>query len=187
MGVHRAATPHRHEPASSLTFERREVAQPVRLVVLRDLWKHHFETTRQSATGSLAVLFYNLLLVAVVVITFWLNPSSSRTAIALDSILWLFLLAVLANVAYCAAYVVDLFVQASAFRSHWQQFRWLLFALGKCVRCGSDPLCVYNLIRSGCSQFPITQCLLLGVCLLRLPSRVLDERDGDLSPTDDNL
>ena len=75
-------------------------------------------------------LFYNLILVAVVAITFWLNLPSSRAAITIDSILWLFLLAVLANVAYCAAYIVDLFVQASAFRSHWQQFRWLLFALG---------------------------------------------------------
>ena len=67
-------------------------------------------------------LFYNLILV--------LYLPSSRAAITIDSILWLFLLAVLANVAYCAAYIVDLFVQASAFRSHWQQFRWLLFALG---------------------------------------------------------
>ena len=75
-------------------------------------------------------LFYNLILVAVVVITFGLNLPSSRAAIAVDSVLWLFLLAVLANVAYCAAYIADLFVQASAFRPHWQQFRWLLFALG---------------------------------------------------------
>ena len=75
-------------------------------------------------------LFYNLLLVAIVVITFLLNLPSSRAVITIDSILWLFLLAVLANVAYCAAYVVDLFVQASAFRSHWHQFRWLLLALG---------------------------------------------------------
>ena len=75
-------------------------------------------------------LFYNLFLVVVVVITFWLNLPFSRAAITIDSILWLFLLAVVANVAYCAAYIVDLFVQASAFRSHWQQFRWLLFALG---------------------------------------------------------
>lgn len=35
-----------------------------------------------------------------------------------------------ANVAYCAAYIVDIFVQTSAFRDQWQQFRWLLFTLG---------------------------------------------------------
>jgi len=60
-------------------------------------------------------LFYNLLLVAVVAITFWLNLPSSRAAMTIDSVLWLLLLAVVANITYCAAYVVDLFVQASAF------------------------------------------------------------------------
>src|SRR5204863_6732623 len=92
-------------------------------------------TLRDYATEAIRYweprrLFYNLFLVVVVAITFWLNLPSSRAAITIDSILWLFLLAVVANVAYCAAYLVDLFVQASAFRSHWQQFRWLLFALG---------------------------------------------------------
>jgi len=75
-------------------------------------------------------LLYNGLLVVVVAGTFWLNLPASKSAATIDSLLWLFLLAVLANVAYCAAYVVDMFVQASAFREQWQQFRWLLFALG---------------------------------------------------------
>jgi hypothetical protein len=71
-----------------------------------------------------------VLLVVVVALTFCLNLPSSKAAMTIDSVLWLFLLAVLANVAYCAAYVVDIFVQASAFRDQWQQFRWLLFTLG---------------------------------------------------------
>ena len=75
-------------------------------------------------------LFYNIFLVMVVVATFWLNLPSSKSAVTLDSMLWFFLLAVLANVAYCAAYIVDIFVQTSAFRDQWQQFRWLLFTLG---------------------------------------------------------
>lgn len=75
-------------------------------------------------------LLYNGLLVLVVLLTFCLNLPSSRSAVTIDSVLWLFLLAVLANVAYCAAYIVDIFVQASAFHTQWQQFRWLLFALG---------------------------------------------------------
>lgn len=75
-------------------------------------------------------LLYNLFLGLVVAATFWLNLPSSKAAATLDSILWLFLLAVLANVAYCAAYIVDIFVQTSAFRDQWQQFRWLLFTLG---------------------------------------------------------
>jgi glucan phosphoethanolaminetransferase (alkaline phosphatase superfamily) len=75
-------------------------------------------------------LLYNLLLVAVVIATFSLNLPGSKAAVTIDSILWLFLLAVLANVAYCAAYIVDIFVQASAFRDQWKQLRWLLFTLG---------------------------------------------------------
>jgi hypothetical protein len=75
-------------------------------------------------------LLYNLALAAVVAITFCLNLPASKAAITIDAVLWLFLLAVLANVAYCAAYIVDIFVQVSAFKQQWQQFRWLLFALG---------------------------------------------------------
>jgi hypothetical protein len=92
-------------------------------------------TLRDYATEAIRYweprrLFYNLFLVLVVVISFWVSLPSSRAAITIDSILWLFLLAVVANVAYCTAYIVDLFVQGSAFRSHWRQFRWLLFGLG---------------------------------------------------------
>ena len=91
-------------------------------------------TLRDYATEAIRYweprrLFYNLLLV-IVAMTFWLNLPSSRAAITIDSILWLFLLAVVANVAYCAAYIVDVFVQASAFRPQWHQLRWLLYALG---------------------------------------------------------
>ena len=92
-------------------------------------------TLRDYATEAIRYweprrLFYNLLLVVVVAMTFWLNLPSSRAAITIDSILWLFLLAVVANVAYCAAYIVDVFVQSSAFRPQWHQLRWLLYALG---------------------------------------------------------
>jgi hypothetical protein len=45
-------------------------------------------------------------------------------------VLVLFLLAVVANVCYCAAYVVDIFVQLSSVRRLWLQKRWLLFLLG---------------------------------------------------------
>jgi hypothetical protein len=69
-------------------------------------------------------------LAVVVTLTFLLNLPAAKSAVTIDSILWLFLLAVLANVAYCAAYIVDIFVQVSAFREQWHQFRWLLFALG---------------------------------------------------------
>lgn len=40
------------------------------------------------------------------------------------------MLAVIANVAYCAAYVVDIFAQASGFRELWQRYRKVLFVIG---------------------------------------------------------
>ena len=73
---------------------------------------------------------YNLLLAAVVLFYFFAAWPGSKTQVHMDTALNLFLLAVLANVAYCAAYLVDIVVQASAFREHWRSFRWLLFALG---------------------------------------------------------
>jgi hypothetical protein len=42
----------------------------------------------------------------------------------------LFLLAVLANVAYCAAYVPDMLAQLSDLRAVWLRYRWMLFVIG---------------------------------------------------------
>jgi hypothetical protein len=47
-----------------------------------------------------------------------------------DSVLVLFLLAVVANVAYCAAYRVGIFARMSGFRELWRSARWILFAVG---------------------------------------------------------
>jgi hypothetical protein len=75
-------------------------------------------------------ILYNLVLTAIVVIYFAIGYPASRMMLSLDFCLGLFLLAVIANVAYCAAYIVDLFVQSSGFRELWQRYRWLLFAIG---------------------------------------------------------
>jgi hypothetical protein len=42
----------------------------------------------------------------------------------------LFVFAVLGNVAFCAAYPADLFVQASGFRDTWRRVRWVLLLVG---------------------------------------------------------
>ncbi len=47
-----------------------------------------------------------------------------------NTFLVLFVLCVLANVAYCAAYIVDVLAQASGFRDLWLRLRWALFLLG---------------------------------------------------------
>jgi hypothetical protein len=75
-------------------------------------------------------LVYNLALTTVVIIHFAIGYPASKAILSLDYVLGLFLLAVVANIAYCAAYVADIFAQASAFRELWQRYRWLLFAIG---------------------------------------------------------
>ena len=51
-------------------------------------------------------LLYNLTLAAVVVIYFAIGYPLSRSVLTLDFCLALFLLAVVANIAYCAAYML---------------------------------------------------------------------------------
>ena len=75
-------------------------------------------------------LLYNAILAAIVVVYFLVALPASKQILTLDGVLFLFVLAVFANVAYCAAYIVDIFVQASGFREQWRTYRWLLFVAG---------------------------------------------------------
>ena len=73
---------------------------------------------------------YNVALIAVVGACFLVRLPVSKQTLTPDALLFLFELAVLANVAYCAAYVVDVFVQMSGFREQWWAYRWMLFLIG---------------------------------------------------------
>jgi hypothetical protein len=75
-------------------------------------------------------LLYNAVLLVGVAMIFALKLPGSRSQLTVDLALFLFVLAVLANVAYCACYVVDVAAQVSAFRDIWLQFRWALFIIG---------------------------------------------------------
>src|ERR1700758_4547923 len=75
-------------------------------------------------------IIYNGVLLVVVVAIFAVNWPGSRAGLGVNTFLMLFVLAVLANVAYCAAYIVDIAAQLSAFREAWLRVRWLLVALG---------------------------------------------------------
>ena len=91
-------------------------------------------TLRDYATDAIRFweprrVIYNLVLAAVVIIYFAASYPASKVTLSIDFLLGLFLLAVIANVAYCAAYLVDI-AQASGFRELWQRCRWLLFAVG---------------------------------------------------------
>jgi hypothetical protein len=73
---------------------------------------------------------YNLVPVAVVVAYFAAGYPVSKQNLTTDSILVLFLWAVVANVAYCGGYLVDILGQMSGFRELWRSARWNLFAVG---------------------------------------------------------
>jgi len=76
-------------------------------------------------------VLYNLVLGAVVFCYFLAGGSWSWMIVSsLNFLLIFFILAVLANVCYCAAYVVDVFVQFSGYQSAWGRWRWLLWILG---------------------------------------------------------
>lgn len=73
---------------------------------------------------------YNAILVAIVAALFLTGWPASLGRITANTAELIFVLAVLANVAYCAAYVVDVAVQSSGYRSTWKRHRWALFAVG---------------------------------------------------------
>ena len=75
-------------------------------------------------------LFYNLVLAAVVLLDFSRLFPASKRALEFHALLTFFLLAVLANAAYCAAYLVELFVQFSEFREPWRRYRLALWLVG---------------------------------------------------------
>lgn len=75
-------------------------------------------------------ILYNVVLASIVIGYFVAYWPASREAVKLESALGAFVLAVLANLCYCAAYLVDIFAQVSDFRKLWQRCRWVLLAIG---------------------------------------------------------
>ena len=92
-------------------------------------------TVRDSLTNAIQFweprrLIYNAVLALVVIVYFAVGYPASKAVLSLDFALGLFLLAVIANVAYCAAYLADIFVQISGFNEAWKRSRWVLFVIG---------------------------------------------------------
>lgn len=75
-------------------------------------------------------IIYNLLLAAVVVTWIAASWPHLRPAFTWPSLLALVVLALLANLCYCAAYVADLPMQHSSFRQMWRRWRWTVFLVG---------------------------------------------------------
>jgi len=75
-------------------------------------------------------LFFNALLALIVLGHFAASWPESGHSVTFDGVLGLFLLAVLANVAFSVVYVADVFIQVSGFRASRARWRWLLLAVG---------------------------------------------------------
>lgn len=73
---------------------------------------------------------YNAILLMVVLAVFATRWPESAAVFSGMILQGLFLLAVIANVFYCAAYIVDVAAQSSGFRDTWRRHRWILFAVG---------------------------------------------------------
>jgi len=73
---------------------------------------------------------YNLVLLTIVVIALFASLGTFEWASMLGWIPGLLVLAVIANVVFCAAYPLDLIVQATPLSAHLTPIRWTLFALG---------------------------------------------------------
>ncbi|HYV18757.1 MAG TPA: hypothetical protein VFC25_06990 [Verrucomicrobiae bacterium] len=75
-------------------------------------------------------VLYNAALFAVVLYEVWAAWPASKANLTADVLIFFFILAVLANIAYCGAYAVDLFVQFSGARNSWPRWRWCVLAVG---------------------------------------------------------
>lgn len=75
-------------------------------------------------------LVYNAVLAVIVIGHFLASWPASWRTFTFDGILFLFILAVLANICYSAAYIPDLFAQYTGFRPLWLRWRVLLLAVG---------------------------------------------------------
>lgn len=78
-------------------------------------------------------LVYNGVLTVIVLVQAWPILPSRWSGEWLSVLATLVVLAVAANVAYCAAYPVDIFLQCSDFRATWRRYRWVLFVIGLLV------------------------------------------------------
>ena len=95
-----------------------------------------FQNFRESLTDAIRYweprrILYNVVLAAIVLTYFGLNyPASKEGLLSVNGALFIFILAVLANIAYCSAYVADIFAQSSGFRLVWLKYRWILLVVG---------------------------------------------------------
>jgi hypothetical protein len=75
-------------------------------------------------------VFYNLAMAALACLVVARTWPHFQPALRWSSVPPLVVLALIANVLYCAAYVPDLAVTEPGARETWRRWRWVLFAAG---------------------------------------------------------
>lgn len=75
-------------------------------------------------------ILYNLLLAAVAIAWFAHAWPNFREEFTLSGIIALSVLALLANLLYCAAYFIDVPLQLTPFSARWKRRRWMLWLAG---------------------------------------------------------
>jgi hypothetical protein len=75
-------------------------------------------------------IWYNLALLGIAVAWVVGTWPHFRPAMNVASLLKLLVLAGLANLCYCAAYLVDIPLQHSGLRASWRRHRWALWLVG---------------------------------------------------------
>ena len=75
-------------------------------------------------------IVYNAVLFGVTLAVFLSYLPGSTSRLNINTAQLLFIAAVLANVVYCAAYVVDIAAQLSEVRPTWRRYRWILLVIG---------------------------------------------------------
>ena len=90
-------------------------------------------------------LVYNGALAVVVLVCFALQWPSAWARLTFPTVLVVFIFAVLANVAYCTAYVVDIPMQYSSVRREWLKRRWYVLVTGTLFASAITYLMAYGL------------------------------------------
>jgi len=127
-------------PTTSVDFMRKslQVLIPKKFRRVTIVYDMDGQTLKKAATDAIRFweprrLAYNAALAAIVLLYFVQYYPASKSALTFDAALGLFLLAVIANVAYCATYPADIFAQLSGYRDLWRRFRWIVFIAGVLV------------------------------------------------------
>jgi len=94
-----------------------------------------FEKIKDIITDSIKFwesgrLIYNGVLVLIVIGYFCTSVIQGKPVFFIEYFISLLIMALIANILFCTAYIIDIFVQVSAFQTIWRKYRWILLLTG---------------------------------------------------------